>query len=350
MGLKYFLVAGILFLCLNHSASSVYLVEKNDTLWSISKKFGVSIDVIIKINDLYQNKLPEGRKLFIPDFILDYTISNGDSLLSIAKANHSKMEAIVLYNNLQDDRVFIGKKIKIPVIQAKEVSNKNNLVTFTNQKIILYEVKKGDTLTSICKQFQVNISDVLLWNKKKNSVLLAGEKIKILGKRNETYQITSPQNNTNKTHQGPIMKDKLSSAVNELPLLCNNYYLFPFEKKLIQSFQLTSRGINFTLKKSCKVWSLNNGVVEWVGSMRGYNKVVIVGYGNDKKVVYGYLTDVYVKKGDFIKNKEVIGQTGYREYLKKTSLYLEMRKGNDFVSILELFPFLKNTQYLVKNN
>ena len=119
MGLKYFLVAGILFLCLNHSASSVYLVEKNDTLWSISKKFGVSIDVIIKINDLYQNKLPEGRKLFIPDFILDYTISNGDSLLSIAKANHSKMEAIVLYNNLQDDRVFIGKKIKIPVIQAK---------------------------------------------------------------------------------------------------------------------------------------------------------------------------------------------------------------------------------------
>ncbi|HOK53832.1 MAG TPA: NlpC/P60 family protein [Armatimonadota bacterium] len=50
------------------SASEVYTVRKGDSLWSISKKFGVSIDDIKRANNVSANKpLQIGKKLVIPD-------------------------------------------------------------------------------------------------------------------------------------------------------------------------------------------------------------------------------------------------------------------------------------------
>lgn len=48
----------------------IYIVKKGDTLWSISKNFGSTVDSIAKINEIEdENKIYPGQKLFIPKYV-----------------------------------------------------------------------------------------------------------------------------------------------------------------------------------------------------------------------------------------------------------------------------------------
>ena len=47
----------------------MYIVKKGDTLWEIAKRFGSTIDDIVKINNIEdENVIMPGQKIFIPRF------------------------------------------------------------------------------------------------------------------------------------------------------------------------------------------------------------------------------------------------------------------------------------------
>ncbi len=47
----------------------IYIVKKGDTLWKIAKRFGSTVDSIVKINNIEdENKIMVGQKIFIPRF------------------------------------------------------------------------------------------------------------------------------------------------------------------------------------------------------------------------------------------------------------------------------------------
>jgi|GEM_PF-4515109 len=47
-------------------SSKVYIVQNGDSLWRISKKFGVAVDAIVNVNHLESNHLKPGKALHIP--------------------------------------------------------------------------------------------------------------------------------------------------------------------------------------------------------------------------------------------------------------------------------------------
>ena len=64
-----------------------YTVQSGDTLYGISKQFGVSVDELKRINNLTSNTITKGEILKIPSTVttIDYVVKKGDSLYSIAK-------------------------------------------------------------------------------------------------------------------------------------------------------------------------------------------------------------------------------------------------------------------------
>ena len=54
-----------LLIPVSDDSSNTYIVQKGDSLYSISKKFGVSIDSIKSKNSLKSNLLSVGQKLII---------------------------------------------------------------------------------------------------------------------------------------------------------------------------------------------------------------------------------------------------------------------------------------------
>lgn len=96
-----------------------YVIQKGDTLWGLSKKYGVSIEAIQKANKLKSTTLIVGRALTIPkeikaELTVDYTVEPGDTLYSLAKRFGTTVDELKELNHLRYDIVYIKQKLKIP--------------------------------------------------------------------------------------------------------------------------------------------------------------------------------------------------------------------------------------------
>ncbi|MEM5872181.1 MAG: M23 family metallopeptidase [Candidatus Aenigmatarchaeota archaeon] len=94
-----------------------YIVEKGDTLSSLSQKFGISTETIIWANNLNKNSsLKVGQKLIILPIsgVLHY-VKNGDTLEAIAKTYKADLSEIIAFNELSSkEKIYIGDILIIP--------------------------------------------------------------------------------------------------------------------------------------------------------------------------------------------------------------------------------------------
>ncbi|MCP4178192.1 MAG: LysM peptidoglycan-binding domain-containing protein [bacterium] len=110
----------ILFVFPSHSELIEYTIKKNDTLYSLSRQFHVSIDKIKEINGIVSaENLKIGIKLKIPsnsfDFNensgytdnADYYVKKGDTLYSISQRNGISVPDILEINGLSDNHVLL---------------------------------------------------------------------------------------------------------------------------------------------------------------------------------------------------------------------------------------------------
>lgn len=94
---------------------SRYRVASGDSLWSISKKFNISIDSIISLNQITSPRgLAVNSKLLIPKMSgIYHKVRKNDSLFKISKAYGVKLEKIKDYNEL-GGYLQVGKTLFVP--------------------------------------------------------------------------------------------------------------------------------------------------------------------------------------------------------------------------------------------
>ena len=155
--------------------NSVYIVKKGDSLWSIAKKYGLSVDELKRINNLNDNLLNIGQILKITD---DYMINNdiyivkkGDSLYSIAGKYDVSVDDLKKYNNLDSNIINIGQELYIPKGQIIEDNVSTNFETYT--------VVLGDTLYGIANKYGVSVADIKEINNLTSNTLSIGQKLVI---------------------------------------------------------------------------------------------------------------------------------------------------------------------------
>ena len=94
-----------------------YTIKKGDSLYSISKKYNTTVDAIKKINNLPSNILTIGTTIQIPSPNQKnntYTVERGDTLYSIAKRLGVSIDSLKAANNLTTNMLSVGDKLIIP--------------------------------------------------------------------------------------------------------------------------------------------------------------------------------------------------------------------------------------------
>lgn len=95
-----------------------YIVQPGDTLWSLARRYGTTVNAIQQKNNLTSDLLLVGQTLLIPSSMasssLEYTVSAGDTLWSIARKYGTTVNAIKNLNGLTNDTIRIGQVLKIP--------------------------------------------------------------------------------------------------------------------------------------------------------------------------------------------------------------------------------------------
>ncbi len=159
------------------SSLNTHVVKSGDTLWSIAKKYGVSVEELKEKNNLTSNALSINQVLLIPgedESSVEvpssseyYTVKAGDSLYAIANKYGMSVDELKDLNNLTSNLLTIGQRLRI----KKGINEENTGETYT--------VVKGDNLYQIALKFDTTVDALKTLNGLNNNVLSIGQVLKI---------------------------------------------------------------------------------------------------------------------------------------------------------------------------
>lgn len=168
------------------SLANTYKVISGDTLYSIASKFNTTVNDIKELNNLTSNNLNIGQILVIPNMITSmendtYKVISGDTLYSIARKFNMTVDELKKLNNLTGNSLSIGQILKVKKLAPKE------------EDYISYKVIPGDTLYGISRKYNVSVDDIKKVNNLSSNILTVGStlKIPIVVTNYTTYKIVS---------------------------------------------------------------------------------------------------------------------------------------------------------------
>ncbi|MBQ2872611.1 MAG: LysM peptidoglycan-binding domain-containing protein [Bacilli bacterium] len=141
--------------------TELYQVKAGDTLYSIAKKYNISVNELKTINNLTNNDLAVGQLLNVPSglsLVNTYVVEKGDTLYSIAKKFDISVNKLKEYNELTNNLLNVGQKLIIPI-----------------EDDTTYVVKKGDTIYSIAREFNTTVDKIKRLNNLENNILSIGQ-------------------------------------------------------------------------------------------------------------------------------------------------------------------------------
>ena len=144
-----------------------YVVKSGDTLWSIARKYNLSVNELKALNNLSSNVLSVGQRLIVgKESSNDYVVSAGDTLWAIARKFNVSVDDIKALNNLSSNNLSIGMTLKMPLYSNKQ-----------NEETNVYVVKSGDSLWSIARMFNSTVDEIKSLNGLKSNVLRIGQRL-----------------------------------------------------------------------------------------------------------------------------------------------------------------------------
>ncbi len=160
---------------------TVYTVKKGDTLYSIAREFNTSVEELLTLNKLYSTSLNIGQQLLIPKGgiqivgVVDYVIKPGDSLWRIANNCGVSVDDIIKLNNLDSTVIYPGQIIKLSETCVAKQDNSNQQQEVED----IYIVKNGDTLYSIARMFNTTVDKIKEDNNLNSNFLSIGQQLKV---------------------------------------------------------------------------------------------------------------------------------------------------------------------------
>lgn len=143
-------------------SGTTYVVQAGDTLSGIAAKFGTTVANLVSLNNISDpNLIYVGQVLIISGSTSNYTsytVKAGDSLSAIAARFGTTVAELVSLNNISDPNlIYVGQVLKLP-------SSGNSGRTYT--------VQAGDTLSSIAAKFGTTVANLVSLNNISNANLI----------------------------------------------------------------------------------------------------------------------------------------------------------------------------------
>jgi murein DD-endopeptidase MepM/ murein hydrolase activator NlpD len=291
-------------------------VQSGDTLSSLSRRYGVSIDAIQNANNLADARLRQGQVLVIP---------GGKGAANPAPA--------------------VGPRVATATSELRPGER-------------VYTVQPGDTPTSIAQKVGSDERAIMVRNDGRGDSLQIGQKLVIPAassapavaqapaasagvRKVKTTTIPAPGDETTQnTTKAPAAAPKTPSQVASTSQLPNpdpmsgNSFRWPVKGRVISGFGTKpdgghNDGINISVPQGTPVKAVENGVVAYAGNeLKGYGNLVLVRHANNWVSAYANNEELLVSRGEKVSRGQVISKAGTTGSATQPQVHFELRKGS----------------------
>ncbi len=246
-------------------------VKNGESLWLIARRYETTVNQIKSWNSLKSNSIKPGQKLKIgngkkssssQNYSLQnaktHKVRNGESLWTISQKYGVSINQIKSWNGLSSSNIKIGQNLKIGT-KTQAISLAKN--TSTNKSTKTHNVRSGENLSLIAKKYGITVAELKSWNGLQSNNLKIGQKLEIKSSKNFVNSRTEPSGKVHKVKSGEnlsLIAKKYGVSVSNL----KNWNGLPNSKlKVGQRLKVLGNSSSFTEQKLHKV---QNGDSLWV--------------------------------------------------------------------------------------
>ncbi|WP_368265211.1 LysM peptidoglycan-binding domain-containing protein, partial [Enterococcus innesii] len=165
----------------------MHQVRAGESVWSISHKYGISMNDFIKWNKIKNNLIHPGQQVIVkqpastskpaakPSTPATYKVKAGDSVWGICEKYGLSVSKFVQWNKIKNNTIHPGQVMHLQEPKpASKPTPKTSPTTNTT-----YTVKAGDSVWLIANRYGVSMDDLVKWNKIKNYTIHPGQVLTI---------------------------------------------------------------------------------------------------------------------------------------------------------------------------
>lgn len=261
-----------------------------------------------------------------------YKVEKGDTLYSISRKYQITVAELRAANNLsENDVIKVGQKLKIPsadISAAAALATDNKATTTTSNATLSattktkeYTVVKGDTMYSIAKKNGMTLAEFMAMNGLDNSsVIKVGQKLKIAAGSTSSSTTTKTTTTTTTTNTTTTTTTAPDTRTYGTTVTADKNTIWPVKNPTVTQVKGKVGGVQLSAQVNEPVVCIREGTVMYVGVYRGFGQVLFV--QSKTGVIYTYtgLGSVNVKKGDYVVFNQQLGTAGTDPISKKSCI------------------------------
>ncbi|WP_332066128.1 peptidoglycan DD-metalloendopeptidase family protein [Bartonella sp. CB189] len=252
-----------------------YIVQSGDTLVSIARQIGVSVDAIKLANGIRGSFIHVGQVLIVPDKNVGNTQNN--SFFASTTESPFPSQAAFSMKHRKDSSVY---KVPETVVPSAKI-NKLNIEKSSSRGTVNHEVHSSSRMT------------------------------------NADNNVLTPQ----------------ATGISKMRWPVRGRLLSRFGQK---KGTATNRGVDIAVPEGSSVKAAENGVVIYASDgLKELGNVVMIRHENDVVTIYGHNSRLVVDRGQRIRRGDEIAKSGISGVVKTPRVYFEVRKNSRPVDPIE---------------
>lgn len=205
----------------NTVSGTTYTVKSGESVWSVSNKFGISMNQLIEWNNIKNNFIYPGQQLVVKNGASSnttnnatssnvsssnttgqstYTVKAGESVWSVANKHGISMNQLIEWNNIKNNFIYPGQQLVIKGgttatsstpstnTTASTPSTANTPIPSTEDT--KYTVKAGESVWSVANKHNITMDQLIEWNNIKNNFIYPDQQVIV---KKGTTQTATPQ-------------------------------------------------------------------------------------------------------------------------------------------------------------
>lgn len=172
--------------------TSTHSIQKGETLFSIAKKYNVEVEQLKKWNDLTANDLSVGQSIIVgkgpgtpsdseseSGNVRNHTVTSGETLFSISKKYQVTIAELKSWNDLSANNLSVGQTLRIYPSESVDQPQQSIVSENETQQNTYYVVKNNDSLFKIARNHSMTVNELKKLNNLSSNTIRVGQQLTV---------------------------------------------------------------------------------------------------------------------------------------------------------------------------